>query len=109
MTSGLARMACLKRSMMSVRSRSSETKTIIAKLRPTALGETIETSPEVGRLLMKQSATNIRRYRFELGGHAPFIVFNDAPLADAVAGCIAAKFATLGQGLSCRQPDLCAA
>lgn len=54
-------------------------------------------STEIGRLLMKQSAASIRKVSLELGGHAPFIVFDDAPLAHAVAGCLAAKFATSGQ------------
>lgn len=54
-------------------------------------------STEVGRLLLTQSAQTIKKASLELGGHAPFIVFDDAPLADAVAGCMAAKFATSGQ------------
>lgn len=54
-------------------------------------------STEIGRLLMKQSAENVRKISLELGGQAPFIVFDDASIASAVAGCVAAKFATSGQ------------
>jgi succinate-semialdehyde dehydrogenase/glutarate-semialdehyde dehydrogenase/aspartate-semialdehyde dehydrogenase len=46
---------------------------------------------------MGQAARTIKRVSLELGGHAPFIVFDDSPLLDAVAGCMAAKFATSGQ------------
>jgi aspartate-semialdehyde dehydrogenase len=54
-------------------------------------------STEVGRLLLGQAAQTVKRASLELGGHAPFIVFQDAPLDAAVSGCIAAKFATSGQ------------
>nr|WP_294865879.1 NAD-dependent succinate-semialdehyde dehydrogenase [uncultured Pseudogulbenkiania sp.] len=54
-------------------------------------------STEVGRLLLKQSAETVKKVSLELGGHAPFIVFDDAALDEAVAGCIGAKFATSGQ------------
>ncbi|TIM82895.1 NAD-dependent succinate-semialdehyde dehydrogenase [Mesorhizobium sp.] len=54
-------------------------------------------STEVGRILLEQSAKTVKKASLELGGNAPFIVFDDAPLETAVAGCIAAKFATSGQ------------
>lgn len=54
-------------------------------------------STEIGRLLLGQAAQTIKRASLELGGHAPFIVFDDAPLDWAVIGGIAAKFATSGQ------------
>jgi succinate-semialdehyde dehydrogenase/glutarate-semialdehyde dehydrogenase/aspartate-semialdehyde dehydrogenase len=54
-------------------------------------------STEVGRLLMQQSAKSIRKISLELGGHAPFIVFDDASIEAAVTGCLAAKFTTSGQ------------
>ena len=54
-------------------------------------------STEIGRILLRQSAETIKKVSLELGGHAPFIAFDDAPLAETVAGCIAAKFATSGQ------------
>lgn len=54
-------------------------------------------STEVGRILLTQSAATIKKASLELGGHAPFILFDDAGLAAAVSGCIGAKFATSGQ------------
>ncbi|CDZ52049.1 NAD-dependent succinate-semialdehyde dehydrogenase [Neorhizobium galegae] len=54
-------------------------------------------STEVGRILLTQSAATVKKASLELGGHAPFILFDDAKLSDAVKGCIAAKFATSGQ------------
>lgn len=54
-------------------------------------------STEVGRILLAGSAQHIRKVLLELGGHAPFIVFDDAPLADAIKGCMVAKFTTGGQ------------
>ncbi|MBN9885797.1 NAD-dependent succinate-semialdehyde dehydrogenase [Salipiger abyssi] len=54
-------------------------------------------STEIGRLLYRQSADTVKRLVLELGGHAPFIVFEDADLDRAVAEAIKAKFATSGQ------------
>jgi succinate-semialdehyde dehydrogenase/glutarate-semialdehyde dehydrogenase/aspartate-semialdehyde dehydrogenase len=54
-------------------------------------------STEVGRLLLERAARTVKKVSMELGGHAPFIVFRDAPVAEAVRGCIAAKFSTSGQ------------
>ncbi|MBR0554557.1 NAD-dependent succinate-semialdehyde dehydrogenase [Ciceribacter sp. L1K23] len=54
-------------------------------------------STEVGRILLTQSAATIKKASLELGGHAPFILFDDADLTSAVKGCIGAKFATSGQ------------
>jgi succinate-semialdehyde dehydrogenase/glutarate-semialdehyde dehydrogenase/aspartate-semialdehyde dehydrogenase len=54
-------------------------------------------STEVGRILLTQSAATVKKASLELGGHAPFILFDDAKLSDAVKGCIGAKFATSGQ------------
>ncbi len=54
-------------------------------------------STEVGRLLYRQSADTIKRLVLELGGHAPFIVFADADLDQAVDEAVKAKFATTGQ------------
>ncbi|WP_282601638.1 NAD-dependent succinate-semialdehyde dehydrogenase [Paracoccus sp. PARArs4] len=54
-------------------------------------------STEVGRLLYRQSADTVKRLVMELGGHAPFIVFEGADLDRAVAEGIKAKFATSGQ------------
>jgi aspartate-semialdehyde dehydrogenase len=54
-------------------------------------------STEIGKLLYTQSASTIKRLILELGGHAPFIVFEDADLERAVACAVSAKFATSGQ------------
>jgi aspartate-semialdehyde dehydrogenase len=54
-------------------------------------------STDVGRLLLAQSAKTVKKTSMELGGNAPFILFDDAPLDAAVRDCVAAKFATSGQ------------
>ncbi len=54
-------------------------------------------STRVGRLLSAQAAPTVKRVSMELGGHAPFIVFDDADVSLAVSGCVAAKFTTGGQ------------
>ena len=58
-------------------------------------------STEVGRILMKQSADTIKKLSLELGGNAPFIVFDDADLDAAVEGAIASKFRNAGQTCVC--------
>nr|POE77445.1 glutarate-semialdehyde dehydrogenase davd [Quercus suber] len=58
-------------------------------------------STGVGKLLMKQSADTLKKLSFELGGNAPFIVFDDADLDTAVAGAIASKFRSSGQTCVC--------
>lgn len=54
-------------------------------------------STEVGRLLLSQGAQTVKKMSMELGGHAPFIVFDDVDLDEAVAHAVNAKFATSGQ------------
>jgi succinate-semialdehyde dehydrogenase/glutarate-semialdehyde dehydrogenase len=58
-------------------------------------------STEVGRLLLAKSAANVVRTSLELGGHAPFVVFDDADLDAAVAGAVASKFRNAGQTCIC--------
>jgi len=58
-------------------------------------------STEIGRLLMKQSAETIKKMSLELGGNAPFIVFDDADLDAAVAGAMISKFRNSGQTCVC--------
>ncbi|WP_104759416.1 NAD-dependent succinate-semialdehyde dehydrogenase [Helicobacter bizzozeronii] len=58
-------------------------------------------STEVGRLLMAQSAPSIKKLSLELGGNAPFIVFEDAHLQKAVEGILASKFRNSGQTCVC--------
>ena len=54
-------------------------------------------STEVGRLLMAQSAPTIKKLSLELGGNAPFIVFDDADVDTAVNGALIAKYRNTGQ------------
>ncbi|GGH16243.1 NAD-dependent succinate-semialdehyde dehydrogenase [Sphingobacterium alkalisoli] len=54
-------------------------------------------STKVGQTLMMQAANTIKRVSFELGGNAPFIVFDDADIDKAVEGAIAGKFRNAGQ------------
>ncbi|GGO32932.1 NAD-dependent succinate-semialdehyde dehydrogenase [Gemmobacter aquaticus] len=58
-------------------------------------------STNVGRILMRQGAAQIKKLSLELGGNAPFIVFDDADLEAAVQGCIASKFRNAGQTCVC--------
>ncbi|EGH44064.1 succinic semialdehyde dehydrogenase, partial [Pseudomonas syringae pv. pisi str. 1704B] len=74
---------------------------------PTGIGEELTSNPvvrkisftgstPVGRLLMRQSAEHIKRLSLELGGNAPFIVFDDADLEQAVTGIMLSKFRNAG-------------
>ncbi|CAN5124670.1 NADP-dependent succinate-semialdehyde dehydrogenase [soil metagenome] len=54
-------------------------------------------STEIGKLLMSQCAAGLKKVSLELGGNAPFIVFDDADLDEAVAGAIVCKFRNSGQ------------
>lgn len=58
-------------------------------------------STEVGKLLMKQCASTIKKVSLELGGNAPFIVFDDADIDAAVKGAIDSKFRNTGQTCVC--------
>ena len=58
-------------------------------------------STEVGRILMQQCAPTVKKLSLELGGNAPFIVFEDADLDAAVEGAIASKFRNAGQTCVC--------
>jgi succinate-semialdehyde dehydrogenase / glutarate-semialdehyde dehydrogenase len=77
-----------------------------------AIGKALCTSPivrhlsftgstEVGRILMAQCAPTIKKLGLELGGHAPFIVFEDADIDAAVAGAMASKYRNAGQTCVC--------
>lgn len=87
---------------------------IVTALKNTvAVGEALTTDPRVkkvsftgstgvGKILMKQASGTLKKLSFELGGNAPFIVFDDAPdLEAAVAGAIACKFRSSGQTCVC--------
>ncbi|KZD04843.1 MAG: NAD-dependent succinate-semialdehyde dehydrogenase [Rhodospirillales bacterium] len=58
-------------------------------------------STQVGKLLMRQCADTVKKVSLELGGNAPFIVFDDADLDEAVAGAIASKYRNAGQTCVC--------
>ncbi|MBW7849560.1 MAG: NADP-dependent succinate-semialdehyde dehydrogenase [Rhodospirillales bacterium] len=58
-------------------------------------------STEVGKLLMRQCAGTVKKISLELGGNAPFIVFDDADLDAAVAGAMASKYRNTGQTCVC--------
>ncbi|NDP40459.1 MAG: NAD-dependent succinate-semialdehyde dehydrogenase [Rhodoferax sp.] len=58
-------------------------------------------STEVGRILMAQSAPTIKKLSLELGGNAPFIVFDDADIDSAVEGAFASKYRNAGQTCVC--------
>lgn len=58
-------------------------------------------STEIGKLLMAQCATTVKKVGLELGGNAPFIVFDDADLDAAVAGAMASKYRNAGQTCVC--------
>lgn len=58
-------------------------------------------STEVGRILMRQSADTVKKLSLELGGNAPFIVFDDADIDAAVEGAIASKYRNAGQTCVC--------
>lgn len=79
---------------------------------PAAIGAELSTHPKVrklsftgstkvGKLLMAQCAGDLKRLSLELGGNAPFIVFDDADLDAAVEGAIASKFRNTGQTCVC--------
>ncbi|MDR9797307.1 NAD-dependent succinate-semialdehyde dehydrogenase [Aeribacillus pallidus] len=58
-------------------------------------------STEIGKLLVTKSASQLKRLSLELGGHAPFIVFEDADLEAAASGAVASKFRNTGQTCVC--------
>ena len=58
-------------------------------------------STEVGRILMAQSAPTVKKLALELGGNAPFIVFDDADIDSAVEGAMASKYRNAGQTCVC--------
>ena len=68
---------------------------------PTVRKLTFTGSTEVGRILLKQAADQVIKCSMELGGNAPFIVFDDADLDAAVVGAMASKFRNNGQTCVC--------
>jgi succinate-semialdehyde dehydrogenase/glutarate-semialdehyde dehydrogenase len=68
---------------------------------PTVRKVTFTGSTEVGRILMRQSADTIKKLSLELGGNAPFIVFDDADLEAAAEGALMSKYRNAGQTCVC--------
>ena len=68
---------------------------------PIVRGLTFTGSTEIGRLLMQQCAPSIKKMGLELGGNAPFIVFDDADLDAAVQGAMMSKYRNAGQTCVC--------
>lgn len=68
---------------------------------PTVKKVSFTGSTAVGKLLMKQSSDTLKKLSMELGGNAPFIVFDDADLDIAIAGAMASKFRGTGQTCVC--------
>ncbi len=68
---------------------------------PTVRKLTFTGSTEIGKLLMAQCAANVKKVSLELGGNAPFIVFDDADIDRAVEGALASKFRNTGQTCVC--------
>ena len=68
---------------------------------PIVRGLTFTGSTEIGRVLMAQCAPTIKKLGLELGGNAPFIVFDDADLDAAVQGAMASKYRNAGQTCVC--------
>ncbi|MDA5193626.1 NADP-dependent succinate-semialdehyde dehydrogenase [Govanella unica] len=68
---------------------------------PSVRKVTFTGSTEVGKLLMEQCARTVKKTSMELGGNAPFIVFDDADLDAAVAGALASKYRNTGQTCVC--------
>ncbi|MGL4409305.1 MAG: NAD-dependent succinate-semialdehyde dehydrogenase [Zoogloea sp.] len=85
---------------------------IVTTGRPAAVGDVLTSHPTVrklsftgstpvGKKLMAQCATTVKRVSFELGGNAPFIVFDDADLDAAIRGALASKYRNAGQTCVC--------
>ncbi len=85
---------------------------VIPSLQAQEIGETFCQSPiikklsftgstKVGKLLMQQSASTVKKLSLELGGNAPFIVFEDADIAQAVESAVDSKFRNAGQTCVC--------
>ncbi|MEX0694154.1 MAG: NAD-dependent succinate-semialdehyde dehydrogenase, partial [Rhodospirillales bacterium] len=68
---------------------------------PTVRKLTFTGSTEVGKILLKQCADTVKKVSMELGGNAPFIVFDDADLDAAVIGAMASKYRNTGQTCVC--------
>lgn len=86
--------------------------TVVTTASPSKIGHILTSHPlirkvsftgstAVGKILMQQSATTVKKVSMELGGNAPFIVFDDADLDAALAGAMASKYRNAGQTCVC--------
>ncbi|SEQ79136.1 succinate-semialdehyde dehydrogenase / glutarate-semialdehyde dehydrogenase [Amphritea atlantica] len=83
-----------------INGRSSEIGTALCE-NPTVRKLSFTGSTDIGKLLMQQCAANVKKVSLELGGNAPFIVFDDADLDKSVEGALIAKFRNNGQTCVC--------
>lgn len=85
---------------------------VVSAQKPTAVGDVFTSHPlvrkisftgstETGRMLLRQSADTVKKTSMELGGNAPFIVFDDADIDAAVEGAVASKYRNGGQTCVC--------
>ncbi len=85
---------------------------VVPTLRPAEVGKVLTDNPlvrklsftgstETGKLLMRQCADTVKKVSLELGGNAPFIVFDDADIDEAVKGAIVSKYRNAGQTCVC--------
>lgn len=85
---------------------------VVTTAQPAAVGAVLTSHPrvrkisftgstDVGKILLQQSATTVKRASMELGGNAPFLVFADADLDAAIEGALASKFRNAGQTCVC--------
>ncbi len=86
--------------------------TVVTTRDPVKVGKILSTDPTirklsftgstaVGKILMQQAATTVKKTSMELGGNAPFIVFDDADIDAAIAGAMASKYRNAGQTCVC--------
>lgn len=100
----LAERAGIPAGVMNILTADSERSIEIGKVlcaSPVVKKVTFTGSTAVGRILMQQSAPTIKKLSLELGGHAPFIVFDDADIDAAVEGAMIAKYRNAGQTCVC--------
>jgi succinate-semialdehyde dehydrogenase / glutarate-semialdehyde dehydrogenase len=101
---GLARRAGIPDGVINVVTADGERSIEVGKVlceHPTVRHLSFTGSTEVGRILMAQCAPTVKKLALELGGHAPFLVFDDADLDAAIDGAIASKYRNAGQTCVC--------
>ncbi len=100
----LAEQAGIPAGVLNILTADSEQSIAIGKVlctSPTVRKLTFTGSTPVGRILMQQSAPSIKKMSLELGGHAPFIVFEDADIDAAIEGAMVSKYRNAGQTCVC--------